>query len=1204
VLRRWVRLGVAAGLLGAAVTVAVFVVAPRGGHAATCTDSWLAGNGDWMTPANWSNNAVPNSGDVVCISNNGTFTVTLSSNTSVQVGSLTVGGGTGAQTLVIGSGMTFEGSIVIAATGILSLGDAGNADTRLTCAGTCTDSISNAGMLQTVKGGGGTRNIEDDISNGAGGTIDYGATESTAGGGFCGNVTRGITNQGTVTVDLGAHFTFACGSFVNQGGTVAVAGGFAVGGGGGSTFVQRGGTVSGQGVVLSNGSVLDDDTTAAAGIFAFMGGSNPSTGNPNRLTGHGSSPGVAPNQTVTVLSGASIQVDNVSNAGTIIEGSAGAGDSLLECYGGCLSTLTNTTGTLQTINGGGGARNIGGVDMVNQAGGTLDFAGNTVQGGGLCGDPGRGITNSGTVTVDNGGHLTFQCGIFSNQGGSVANAGGFAVGGGGGSTFGQRGGSVSGQAVVLSNGSTLDDDTTAAAGNFAFMGGSNPSNGNPNRLLGTGPSPGVALNQTITVSSGASASFSNLTNAGSILLGDSNGGDSTIDCYGGCISTLTNTTGTFKTVAGGGGARGVGGVDIVNLAGGTLDYGGYTVQGGGFCGNPGRGITNNGTAIFEETGYLTVTCGGFVQGSGGTFETTIDANTSAFGQLANGDISIDGKLQVTTIGLPAANSTWPIISSGTFAGKFATWDLRSVNYWRHYLANGLTLVANGTCNTFTGEVDDQFGTNNNWSFGLVPDQTEDACITATTTTVPPTATDSYTVLDSGNPTVRTLTLGGPSGTQTLTIPSSSTFNIESDSAIGPRGVLVIGSGAPGASALGCQGIPCTPNHPVLSNSGTIDTVLGDGSVRHVQQVLIANMAGGTFDVVGNTSLTGGCQPGGGLFNTSGLSNDGTVSVEASGVLQALCGLWNNGTVANHGTVQMGGDVFEQRGTESGNPVIFTGGSSLDPVTIAGPGSFLFRESGGIHSTGGTAAGIAAGDTVTIASTNTIVTVFPPITNAGTIIFGDNSGNGDSTICCEYFTGPTDITNIGLIKTVPGGGGIHHFQQNITNAAGGTIDIAADTRQDPNCGPNSVNAIRMVNNGTFTIETGGHYTVGSCPAGSQYQDTFAQSVDGTLQTTINVNTMAVGQLSGGVLSLNGVLRVSTIGSPALGSQWSIITGANLTGAFAVHDFGGIHYAWHYTGTGLTLMLMGLNPCAQVGNGWGCNPVHSPPPPSPGAFRIRP
>src|SRR5439155_12357517 len=67
-------------------------------------------------------------------------------------------------------------------------------------------------------------------------------------------------------------------------------------------------------VLFRSGSLLDDDTSAGAGSFTFVGPPNPSTGNPNTLTGTGSSPGVAAGQVVTLPSGAYLHVGSVTNA--------------------------------------------------------------------------------------------------------------------------------------------------------------------------------------------------------------------------------------------------------------------------------------------------------------------------------------------------------------------------------------------------------------------------------------------------------------------------------------------------------------------------------------------------------------------------------------------------------------------------------------------------------------------------------------------------------------------------------------------------------------------------------------------------------------------------------------------------------------------------------------------------------------------------
>ena len=60
-----------------------------------------ASSGNWNAPANWNPNQVPGASDVAIITNAGTYTVSVTAN--AEVGSVLVGGNSGAQTLFIPS---------------------------------------------------------------------------------------------------------------------------------------------------------------------------------------------------------------------------------------------------------------------------------------------------------------------------------------------------------------------------------------------------------------------------------------------------------------------------------------------------------------------------------------------------------------------------------------------------------------------------------------------------------------------------------------------------------------------------------------------------------------------------------------------------------------------------------------------------------------------------------------------------------------------------------------------------------------------------------------------------------------------------------------------------------------------------------------------------------------------------------------------
>ena len=83
---------------------------------------WIGGTGNWNAAANWSPAQVPGPADNVFITNNGTYTVTLDKPDvdPAVIGSLTLGGASGTQTLSIGNVvLTLNGASVVNANGHL-----------------------------------------------------------------------------------------------------------------------------------------------------------------------------------------------------------------------------------------------------------------------------------------------------------------------------------------------------------------------------------------------------------------------------------------------------------------------------------------------------------------------------------------------------------------------------------------------------------------------------------------------------------------------------------------------------------------------------------------------------------------------------------------------------------------------------------------------------------------------------------------------------------------------------------------------------------------------------------------------------------------------------------------------------------------------------------------------------------------------------
>ncbi|MFI5366175.1 MAG: beta strand repeat-containing protein [Candidatus Binatia bacterium] len=615
---------------------------------ASCSSIWIGGvDGNFGTAGNWSTLTVPGDGDDVCITATtatnppavaDTYTVMLDGNFSIH--SLTLGGSNGTQTLVVPAGnlqLNLDTDSAVTAHGILTLGDNGGGYSVLAGTGTLT----NSGRLNTVAGGGSY--LRMNVSNTADGIVDIGATTSV-------DFATLTTNNGTVIIEATGSLALSGGLFANNGGVLTNNGAFSLSGG---TFTQRG-TESGNALLL-DASTLDDDLGAGAGLFSFTDGGT--------LTGSGNNPGVPAGQAVTVSATNDFLALGVSltNAGTLTLGDSNSGYSVLQGPG----DLVNN-GQLNTIGGDGGSSYLR-VNISNTAAATINIATATNQ------DTATTITNDGTLTIEAAGSLAVSSNSSFANNAAVTNGGAFSVNGG---TFTQRG-TVSGHAVLFI-GSTIDDDLGAGAGLFNLADGCT--------LTGSGSHPGVAAGQVVTVS-GANITFvlgTNLTNAGTIILQDDIGGGYIVLQGPG---DLTNS-GQLNIIAGHGGSSYLR-ANISNIAG-SIDIGATTNQDAGTL------TTNNGTVRIETGGSLVLNGGSsFVQGACATFATTIDGNTTAFGQLTGGSgtVSLDGKLIVTTVGSPAIDSTWPIISDATLSGQFAALEVVGLNnYDVEYAPTGVTLV--------------------------------------------------------------------------------------------------------------------------------------------------------------------------------------------------------------------------------------------------------------------------------------------------------------------------------------------------------------------------------------------------------------------------------------------------------------------------------------------------------------------------------
>lgn len=225
--------------------------------------SWAsAGNGNWNAAVNWSPARVPQAGDSVVIDVDGTYTVTVDQNATIQ--SLALGAASGTQTLSLnGFDLDVAGDAAVTVHGVLDVAGTfttGGTFTNLgevrLNGGTLDGALANDGTLVTH----GPAMLTGAVTTSGSSLM---RVEGSASGGEANlTVSSGFTNQGTIeltslTTD-GATLTLTSGTFVNQGTVSAL-----VGGGGGRTL----------NAALTNEATLEVQATlSATGDFAHAAG--------------------------------------------------------------------------------------------------------------------------------------------------------------------------------------------------------------------------------------------------------------------------------------------------------------------------------------------------------------------------------------------------------------------------------------------------------------------------------------------------------------------------------------------------------------------------------------------------------------------------------------------------------------------------------------------------------------------------------------------------------------------------------------------------------------------------------------------------------------------------------------------------------------------------------------------------------------------
>jgi hypothetical protein len=773
----------------------------------------------------WST-GVPASGQSVCITAAGTYTVTLAQDTGGVVGAVTVGGAKGTQTLqlvdsCVSNSILRAASVGVAQHGALILTDGACANVAWLL---LSGALTNAGAVSVLPGNGGGRAITASIVST--GTVDLSATVSVNPG------SSSFDNKGPLTIGSGAAVT-VYGAFVNDAKSVTVNGTGVLTVPTGGTYTQNAGTVGGTAampVVVDNGHVVYKGT--GAGTVWAEGGST--------VGGN-----LAAKQALVVASTCSEHAQVTAaraftNAGTITLTNADScqNNATLTISSG---VLTNS-GTLDAAAGaGGGVRQFQG-GITNTGSITLEQSASQGTSGAL-------IDNKGAIHIADGVVFDPSLGnlVDDAKGSIVVDGNGYVWMHGAGphsGTYTQGAGTVSGTSTTPIY---LDDANvvyTGAGASKVFAQGSDGITGN------------LAAGQSLTVESTCSehatvTAAKSFTSAGSIVLTNSD------TCpYN---ATLAVTSGTFTNSGTVDAAAGIGGSRY--LQGNVTNTGTITVEQSLSDTIPGAVVDNKGAMHVLDGVQLNVTPGNLIDDAQGSL--VVDGT---------GSVLINGNATYTqgagTVGGTAANPVTVddghIAYTGAGAGKVLALGADGLI---GNISAGQTLTIEDTCGEATAVYSGAF-TNN----GTVVLSDGDTC-----------AYSASLVLSgaqlTNNGTLQVATAAGGTRDVQGTVVNSGTVSIEAGTALS---VTVSYTQKGALSALRIS-VTDASTYGVLQVSGTAGLaggvqVTGDPGFANSHGVELDVLTSGAATTGAFAKVSGGVVGGGWYYRPSTTANGAALTV--------------------------------------------------------------------------------------------------------------------------------------------------------------------------------------------------------------------------------------------------------------------------------------------------------------------------------------
>ncbi|WP_372896812.1 hypothetical protein, partial [Stieleria sp.] len=383
----------------------------------------------------------------------------------------------------------------------------------------------------------------------------------------------------------------------------------------------------------------------------------------------------------------------------------------------------------------------------------------------------------------------------------------------------------------------------------------------------------------------------------------------------------------------------------------------------------------------------------------------------------------------------------------------------------------------------------------NWSSDQLPTAVDDVAISLP---------GDYSVVLSNDVSLQSLTVGNPTGTQTLRLSSSTldvttgTFQIESGAAVVVTGASTIGGEVVNEGVI--ETIFQLGNQPANSSSvaltgaftnsagGVLRLLPGMNAPSYSNQRanLTVDFQNGLTNA-GTIELSEGASSSDDVGNTTLRVSGGALNNQSTGVIESLVGggvgtvgsrtiagaINNDGVIQvigqnltlNNGTVTSAGDIT----VDAGRTLTMSTGSRFNPSTgqVLGEGVFELRS--GAELGDGTFRGRAYLHDATVPANATLV-------NAGELIFPYQVGNIVSSSATRTIAGGFTNAVGGVLRLLPGMNAPSYgnqratlmvdFQSGLTNA--GTIELS----EGPSTSDDAGNAVLLVSGGTLTNQATG------------------------------------------------------------------------------------------------------------------------------------